>query len=62
MILAVYNDGELADISKRSLDLTKDGVYEVYLETDEITVTKSDSQVKLILINNFKDLFPYVYK
>jgi len=61
MILAVYADDVLKQISQRSLDLINDGVYEVYLETEELTVDQNESYVKLIIVNNLKDLFPYQY-
>ena len=61
MILAVYADDVLKQISQRSLDLINDGVYEVYLETEELTVDQNESYVKLIIVNNLKDLFPYEY-
>ena len=60
MILAVYADGELKKISQRSLDLIGDGVYEVNLETEELTVDDDDSLVKLIIVNNLTDLTPYI--
>lgn len=61
MILAVYSDGELKQISQRKLDLVNDGVYEVYLETDELIVNQDESHVKLIIVNNLKDLVPFEY-
>ena len=60
MILAVYADGELKKISQRSLDLIGDGVYEVNLETEELTIDDDDSLVKLIIVNNLTDLTPYI--
>lgn len=61
MILVVYADDELKQISQRKLDLINDGVYETYIETDELTINQDDSLVKLIIVNNFKDLYPYKY-
>lgn len=61
MVLVVYADGELKQISQRTLDLINDGVYETYIETDELTINQNDSLVKLIIVNNFKDLYPYKY-
>lgn len=61
MILAVYSGGELKQISQRKLDLVNDGVYEVYLETDELIVNQDESHVKLIIVNNLKDLVPFEY-
>ena len=55
MVLVVYADGELKQISQRTLDLINDGVYETYIETDELTINQNDSLVKLIIVNNFKD-------
>lgn len=60
MILAIYADGELKKISQRSLDLISDGVYEVNLETEELTIDDDDSLVKLIIVNNLTDLTPYI--
>ena len=61
MVLVVYADGELKQISQRTLDLINDGVYETYIETDELTINQDDTLVKLMIINNFKDLYPYKY-
>ncbi|MBE7051428.1 MAG: hypothetical protein E7395_02495 [Ruminococcaceae bacterium] len=59
VILAVYADGELTQLSRRTLDPTFDGVYEVYAQTERLTVEKDESLAKLIIINSFEEMKPY---
>ena len=59
IILAVYSDGELIGLSGRQLNPTFDGVYEVYIQTDELTIEEDECVAKLIIIDSFDNMKPY---
>lgn len=61
MVLAVYSEGKLCQLSYRPIDLIQDGVSDVYVETDEIIAENDGNIAKLIILNNLGQLKPYDY-
>lgn len=59
--VALYFDGKLCGLSLKKVDTTIDGVFDVYVETEDITVPSDGCIAKLIVLNNQGELKPCKY-
>ena len=61
LAVALYCDGRLCDLSVKKVDTTHDGVFDAYVETEELTVPSDGCIAKLIVLNNQGELKPCKY-